>query len=87
VWAFAARRFVGWSVNQSRFREVFAQSRKWFHPAGVLFRGPIRDETKPAFPARDQQKWEPVLRPIARQFMNQRMIFSPNRPHFGGSCA
>jgi len=37
--------------------------------AGVLFRGRIRDETKPAFPARDQQKWIPVLRPIARQFV------------------
>jgi len=36
---------------------------------------------------RDQQKWEPVLRPIALQNMNWRMNLSPNRSHFGGSCA
>src|SRR6202158_5239063 len=41
----------------------------------------------PAQTARDQQKWAPVLRPIARQLIEERMIFSPNRSHFGGSCA
>jgi hypothetical protein len=35
---------------------------------------------------RDQQKWNPVLRPIALSD-KERMIFSPNRSHFGGSCA
>jgi len=29
--------------------------------------------------ARDQQKWAPVLRPIARQLITWRMIFSANR--------
>jgi hypothetical protein len=41
----------------------------------------------PLRPERDQQKWTPVLRPIARQILRERMIWSPNRPHFGGSCA
>jgi len=36
---------------------------------------------------RDQQKWIPVLRPIALYLFEERMIFSPNRPYFGGSCA
>ena len=36
---------------------------------------------------RDQQKWKPVLRPIALSFLKKRMILSPNRSHFGGSCA
>src|SRR5258705_8768867 len=36
---------------------------------------------------RDQQKWNPVLRPIALQAIDRRMISSPNRLHFGGSCA
>jgi hypothetical protein len=30
---------------------------------------------------RDQQKWEPVLRPIALKNMNWRMNLSPNRSH------
>jgi hypothetical protein len=34
--------------------------------------------------ARDQQKWTPVLRPIARKFFKWRMILSENRfPLFG----
>ena len=36
---------------------------------------------------RDQQKWNAVLRPIALEIMKWRMILSPNRSHFGGSCA
>jgi hypothetical protein len=36
---------------------------------------------------RDQQKWKPVLRPIALLFIEERMILAPNRAHFGGSCA
>jgi hypothetical protein len=41
----------------------------------------------PLRPERDQQKWEPVLRPIALQFLNERIIWSANRLHFAGSCA
>jgi uncharacterized protein len=41
----------------------------------------------PLRPERDQQKWKPVLRPIALQIKKGRMIWSPNRQHFGGSCA
>jgi hypothetical protein len=29
---------------------------------------------RPVIPARDQQKWNPVLRPIARQIIKGRMI-------------
>src|ERR1700737_1830736 len=36
---------------------------------------------------RDQQKWNAILRPIALEIMKWRMILSPNRSHFGGSCA
>ena len=44
---------------------------------------------------RDQQKWKPVLpdkrlrlsRDRALIFLKERMIFSPNRSLFGGSCA
>src|SRR5260370_12088263 len=36
---------------------------------------------------RDQQKWNPVLRPTALQTIDRRLISSPNRLHFGGSCA
>src|SRR4030088_169535 len=39
----------------------------------------------PLRPERDQQKRIPVLRP--RSNFKKRMIWSPNRPHFGGSCA
>jgi hypothetical protein len=38
-------------------------------------------------PERDQQKWTPVLRPIALQIRKGRMIWSLNRLHFSGSCA
>src|SRR5690606_5779867 len=34
---------------------------------------------------RDQQKWAPVLRPVAL-LLNLRMALSPNRSHFGGPC-
>src|SRR5260370_26678702 len=36
---------------------------------------------------RGRQKWVPVLRPAALQISGWRMILSPNRLHFGGSCA
>ena len=31
-WAFAARRFVGWTCTQRQFPAVFAKRRKWFRP-------------------------------------------------------
>jgi hypothetical protein len=44
---------------------------------------------------RDPQKWKPVLPGQTPSFvprsrsnlLKERMIFSPNRSHFGGSCA
>jgi len=38
-------------------------------------------------PKRDQQKWNPVLRPIAVEIFKRRMTLSPDRARLGGSCA
>jgi hypothetical protein len=32
---------------------------------------------------RDQQKWNPVLRPVALHSFDCAWILTPNRPHFG----
>jgi hypothetical protein len=32
---------------------------------------------------RDQQKWNPVLRPVALQSLGCAWVFTPNRLHFG----
>src|SRR5258708_24333557 len=51
------------------------------------FRRFVRLSGHVGLPGRDQQEWKPVLCPVAPQYIKGRMILSPNRSHFGGSCA